>query len=94
MKTDAAGFPNGQRQSLRPVLHPHHGGIAAGALHGIAEDDVIVLFPDPTLRAQLGRGDQLLQCRRRTLLAINSQSGKHQQQGHAQSADKDQARAY
>ena len=45
------GHVDGQRQSFRPVLHPHHGGVAAGTLHGIAENDVIVLLPDPALRA-------------------------------------------
>ena len=50
-----------QRQSLRPVLHPHHCRIAARTLQGIAENDVIVLLPNPAFRAKLGRRDQLFQ---------------------------------
>ena len=44
-----------------PLLDPHHGGIAARPLHGIAENDVVVLLPDPALRAQVRRADQLFQ---------------------------------
>ena len=54
---------DGERQSLRSVLHPHHRGIAAGPLHGIAQNDVIVLLPHPALRAQFGRCDQFFQRR-------------------------------
>ena len=37
----------GQRERLRPVIDAHHRGIAARALHRIAEDDVVVLLPHP-----------------------------------------------
>ena len=51
----------GERQALRPVLHPHHRGVAARPLHGVALNDVVVLLPDPALGAEIGRGDELFQ---------------------------------
>ncbi len=57
---------DGERQRLRPVEHAHHGGIAARPLHGVAENDVVVLLPDPALRAQVRRADQLSPARRRS----------------------------
>ena len=51
----------GEREALRPVLDPHHRGIAARPLHGVAADDVVVLLPHPALGAQVRRGEQLFQ---------------------------------
>ena len=52
---------DGKREPLGSVLHSYHRGIAAGTLHGVAQDHVIVLLPDPAFRAKLGGRDQLLQ---------------------------------
>ena len=49
----------GEREALRPVVHAHDGGVAAGRLHGVAEDQVVVLLPDPALRALVRRADEL-----------------------------------
>ena len=46
------------------TVDPHDGSIATGTLHGIADNDVVVLLPHPALRAKLGRRDQLFQCGR------------------------------
>ena len=51
----------GQRQRLGAVVDAHHGGVAARPLHGVAEDDVIVLLPDPALGAKIRRADQFFQ---------------------------------
>ena len=53
----------GEREAFRPVLDAHDGGIAARPLHRVAEDDVVVLLPDPALRAEIGRADQQFQQR-------------------------------
>ena len=37
----------GERERGRPVIDAHHRGIAARALHRIAENDVVVLLPHP-----------------------------------------------
>src|SRR5262249_57122860 len=39
----------GECQAFRTVFDTHHRSISAGALYCIAENDVIVLFPHPTL---------------------------------------------
>jgi hypothetical protein len=43
-----------ERERLRPVIDAHHRGVAAGPLHGIAQDHVVVLLPHPAPRAQIG----------------------------------------
>ena len=34
------------------AVDAHDGGVAAGALHGVAHDHVVVLLPDPAARAE------------------------------------------
>ncbi len=50
-----------QGEALRPVLDAHDRGVAARHLHRVAEDEMVVLLPDPALRAQVGRADERLQ---------------------------------
>src|SRR5207237_8513939 len=52
---------DGEREPLRYVVDPYHGGVAAGTLDGLAESDVVILLPAPALGAELGRSDQLFQ---------------------------------
>ena len=52
----------GEREAFRPIFDTNHRRIAARSLHRVAEDDVIVLLPNPTLRAKIRRFQQLLQC--------------------------------
>src|ERR1700731_548268 len=51
----------GQRQRLRTVVDAYHGGVPARALHCVADDDVVVLFPNPAPRTQVRRAEQSLQ---------------------------------
>jgi hypothetical protein len=51
----------GERQALRAVLDPHDRRVAARGLHRVAEDEVVVLLPDPALRAQVRRAREPLQ---------------------------------
>ena len=51
----------GEREALRPILDTHHRGIAARPLHRVAENDVVILLPHPTLRAEIRRRQQFLQ---------------------------------
>ena len=57
----ARGDVAGQRQALRPVLDPHDGGVAAGLLDGVAQDEVVILLEDPALRGEVGGADEALQ---------------------------------
>ena len=48
----------GERERLRALVDAHHRGVAAGPLHRVAQNDVIVLLPHPALGAEVGRADQ------------------------------------
>ena len=48
---------DGQRQAFGPSCTRTTAASPPGALHGIAQDDVVVLLPDPALAAHVGRAD-------------------------------------
>ena len=47
-----------QREALRPIADAHDRGVAARLLYRIAEDQVVVLLPNPALGAEVRRGEQ------------------------------------
>ena len=51
-----------QGEAFRPIANADHAGIAAGLLHAIAEDEMIILFPDPALGAEIGRSQKMQEC--------------------------------
>src|SRR5262249_59386394 len=50
-----------ERERLWPLPDPHDRGVATWPLYGVAQDDVVVLLPDPALRTEIGRADQFQQ---------------------------------
>ena len=54
-----------QREPLGPVAEPDHRRVAAGALHGVAEDQRVVLLVDPALRAEVRASRAVSAARRR-----------------------------
>ena len=46
------------RDGSARFLDPDDGGVGAWTLHGVGAHHVVVLFPDPALGANVGRGDE------------------------------------
>ena len=53
-KTVSRRTIGGDRQRFPGAVHPHHRGIAAGPLHRVGADHMVVLFPDPPFRGEIG----------------------------------------
>jgi hypothetical protein len=53
-------------------MDAHHGGVAAGHLHGVGHNGVVILFPDPAARSHVGRSQDGLQRFQRVLLLVEA----------------------
>ena len=86
--TVARGDVAGDREALVGAVDADDAGIAAGPLHGVGHDHVVVLFPDPAARDRCGRADQRSAarqdaCRRGTSSGADRGSGSRVDPGRS-----------